>query len=74
MHYIKGTNLTVPDTLSRALSKDCVPEISEEELKCYIHTITTDLISDEKLQLLKQETVRDHTIQALYTWTIPHES
>lgn len=55
-------------SLSRASLKDCVPEISDDELQCYIRTITTDLISEEKLKLLQEETVKDHTLHTLYTY------
>ena len=66
MHFIKGSLLTVADTLSRASLKDCTPEISDEVLKCFVHTITSNyLISESKMKQFQEETLNDKTMQVL---------
>ena len=48
LHYIKDKDLIVADDLSRSSLNECVPEINEQDMKSYIHTVlTTDLISDK---------------------------
>ena len=66
MHYIKGSLLTVADTLSRAALSDKTPEIEESEINCYVHLIESNyLISDYRLQQFKDETNADVTLQTL---------
>ena len=66
LEYIKGEHLYIPDTLSRSALNSCVPEISDEEVKFYVHTIlTTDLISRDNMVNLVSETNRDETLQLL---------
>ena len=66
LHYIKGSLLYIPDTLSRCSLKDCTPEINEDEIKFYVHSIiSTDLISDKMFKQLKEETHNDDTLQLL---------
>ena len=50
LHYIKGKDLIVADALSRNSLNECVSEISEKDMKSYVHSVlTTDLISDNLL-------------------------
>ena len=66
MHFIKGSLLTVADTLSRASLKDCTPEISDEDLKCFVHTITSNyLISESRMKQFQEKTLNDKTMQVL---------
>ena len=39
MHYIKGSQLTIPDALSRAPLSDVTAEIPEPEITYYVHSI-----------------------------------
>ena len=49
MNYEKGGNMVVTDTLSRAALSDSTPEILEEEISHYVHTVKANLpISDSK--------------------------
>ena len=67
LHYIKGSKLTVADALSRSSLKENVPEISEHEMSQYVHSIlTTDFISENLLNKLRDETKKDIILQDLY--------
>ena len=66
MEYIQGSKLTVADTLSRAPLNVEDPEISEEEMKFYVHSVVSKyLISDDKFILFQQETEKDDTLKLL---------
>ena len=66
MHFIKGSLLTVADTLSRASLKGCTPGISDEDLKCFVHTITSHyLISESRMKQFQEKTLNDKTMQVL---------
>ena len=55
MEYIQGSKLTVADTLSRAPLNVEDPEISEEEMKFYVHSVVSKyLIRDDKFILFQQ--------------------
>ena len=44
-----------------------VSEISEKDMESYVHSVlTTDLISDNLLGKLKEETQKDNILQDLY--------
>ena len=64
MHYIKGKHLYIPDTLSRSSLEESVPEISEDEIKFYVHKVVSkDLISDAKMKQLVDETKKDDVLK-----------
>eukprot|EP00112_Aurelia_sp_Birch-Aquarium-sp1_P025749 Seg874.5 transcript_id=Seg874.5/GoldUCD/mRNA.D3Y31 product="putative protein K02A2.6" protein_id=Seg874.5/GoldUCD/D3Y31 len=66
MHYIKGSQLTIPDALSRAPLSDTTPEIPESELSCYIHSVMSSLpISAAKHSQIAAETLKEATLQQL---------
>ena len=66
LQYIKGIFQYIPDHLSGSSLKDNTPEISDDELKLFIHSvISSDLISDARMDQLKEETRRDSTLQLL---------
>ena len=66
IHHIQGKFLTVADTLSRASVKDSKPEIEESEIISHVHSIESNyLISDYRLQQVKDETRKDETLQTL---------
>ena len=66
MPSIKGLLLTIADILSRASLKDSTPEISDEDLKCFVHTITSNyLISESRMKQFQEETLNDKTMQVL---------
>ena len=66
MHYIKGSQLTIPDALSRAPLGDTTPEIPESEISCCIHSIMSSLpISAAKHSQIAAETLKDVTMQQL---------
>ena len=66
MNYIKGSPLTITDTLSRAPLKHKKSEIDNAETSSYIHLIESNyLISDFRLQQFKDETKLDETLQTL---------
>ena len=49
MHYIKGSQLTNPDALSRAPLSDVTAEIPEPDVTYYVYSIMSGLsISDAK--------------------------
>ena len=52
MHYIQGSRLTVADTLSRAALKNCSPEIEDEEMRFYVHSVVSKyLISTNRYKV-----------------------
>ena len=66
MHYIKGSQLSIPDALSRAPLSDITPEIPETEITCHVHLIMSCLrISIAKHQQIAAETHVDPTMQQL---------
>ena len=66
MHYLPGKHLKVTDALSRASLSDCDPEIPEEELDHYVHTVMGSLpISSTRLQQFQSETESDSTLKRL---------
>ena len=68
MNYIKGSLLTVADTLSRAPLKNKKSEIDNAEINSHVHLIESNyLISDFRLQQFKDETSSDETLQTLLT-------
>lgn len=79
MQYIKGTHLIVADALSRASLEDNDPEIEEEELKYYVHSVVSNyLISDERLKQFQHETEIDETLTQLKIyidngWPLNHD-
>ena len=66
MHYIQGSRLTVADTLSRAALKNCSPEIEDEEMRFYVHSVVSKyLISANRLSQFQKETEKDESLQIL---------
>ena len=64
MNHVKGSLLTVADTLSRAPLKNKMSEIDNAEITSHIHlTESNYLISDFRLQQFKDETKSDETVQ-----------
>ena len=62
--------MTVSDA-SRATDIHSKPEISDEDMDCYVHYITDNLpISETRLQQLQAETRRDPTLNLLSQYTI----
>ena len=58
--------MNVTDALSRASLSDCDPEIPEEELDHYVHTVMRSLpISSTRLQQFQSETESDSTLMRL---------
>ena len=54
------------DALSRAPLRDDTPEIPQEELEVYIHTLHTQgLISTKRKDLIMKETAKDEELQTL---------
>ena len=43
LHYIKGKDLIVADALSRNSLNECVSEISEKDMKSYVHSVNNRL-------------------------------
>ncbi len=71
MKYIKGTSLTIPDTLSRASLPDSTPEIPESELSCYVHSVMSALpISAEKHAEIVNATSKDSTLLQLQSYVL----
>ena len=71
LNYIPGKHVIVADALSRAYLQDSTPEISETEMKAYIHTITQSFpMTDKKLNIYKQATAEDIVLQKLIGYTI----
>ena len=67
MNYVKGSLLTVADTLSRTPLKD-KSEINNAEITSYIHlTESNYLISNFRLQQFRDETKSDKALQTLLT-------
>ena len=66
MNYIKGSLLTVADTLSTVPLKNKKFEIDNAEINSHVHLIESNyLISDFRLQQFKDETSSDETLQTL---------
>ena len=66
LHYIKGSLLYIPDTLSRCSMDDSTPEISDAEINYYVHSIISkDLISDNMMKRLVIETQKDEILKIL---------
>ena len=66
MHCIKGSQLSIPDTLSRVPLSDTTPEITEPELTCYVHSIMTGVpVSIAKHHQIAAEAQVDSTMQQL---------
>ena len=58
--------MVVTDTLSEATLSDSTPEISEEEINYYVHTVKANLpISNSKFEQFVNETNADPTLQKL---------
>ena len=58
--------MAITDTLSRATLTDSTPEIPEEEISHYVHTLKANLpISDSKFEQSVNETNADPTLQKL---------
>ena len=58
--------MVVTNILSRAMLSDSTPEIPEEEINHYVHTVKANLpISDSKFEQFANETNADPTIQKL---------
>ena len=56
----------ISDTLSRAALRDTTPEIADDELNGYIHSVVATLpISDTRLKEFQLETSTDETLQNL---------
>ena len=69
MHYLKGSKLVIPYTLSRASLPDTTPEIPENELSAYVHSILSEIpISKTRLAQFATETANDATLQQLKTY------
>ena len=66
MNYIAGLKLIVADALSRIPLTDDTPEISQEEIEMYIHSIETEiLINEKRMTQFVTETVNDEDLQIL---------
>ena len=66
MHYIKGSQLCIPNALSHAPLSDITPEIPETEITCHVHLIMSCLpISIAKHQQSAAETHVDSRMQHL---------
>ena len=62
--YIPGKDMIVADALSRAQLSDVTPELTESEIKSYIHSIISNKpISDRKLEGIKKETEQDTALK-----------
>jgi hypothetical protein len=62
--YIPGKDMIIADALSRAQSSDVTPELTENEIKSYIHSIIINKpISDRKLESIKKETEKDTALK-----------
>ena len=60
LHYIEGSKLYIPDTLSRSSLKDSTPEITDVEMRYFVHTILSkDLISSNMMKRVVAETAKD---------------
>ena len=63
MNYVKGSLLTVADTLSRTPLKDNKSEINNAEITSYIHlTESKYLISNFRLQQFRDDSKLLHTL------------
>ena len=66
VNYVKGKELHVADTLSRAQLSDTTQEIDSEELELPIHTMIQNLpVSDTKKVQLQSATENDEQMQQL---------
>ena len=58
--------MKVSDTLSRAALKNSEPEISDHDMKFYVHSVVNSIpISDKKLTKVKIETEKDEVLSVL---------
>ena len=66
VNYVQGKHMHVADTLSRAAINDNTPEIPENELNTYIHSVITNLpISERRMEQFQSETSKDDNLQEL---------
>lgn len=64
--YIPGRESVIADALSRAYITDSEQEISDTEMDKYIHTIIKQYpMSDQKLNIYRDETGKDTTLKML---------
>jgi hypothetical protein len=65
--WVPGKELFIPDTLSRAYLKEEMDENTIKDLEIHVHAFSTSLpISNNKTDLLLQETATDDTMQELH--------
>ena len=70
LHYIRGSLLYIPDTLSRCSLDDNTPEISDNEMRYYVHSVVSkDLVSENMMNKLVVETEKDNTLRVLKEFT-----
>ena len=66
LNYIEGSLLYIPDTLSRSSLSDNTPELTDQEIQYYVHSvISKDLISDKMINKLILETENDDVLSLL---------
>ena len=65
MDYIAGSKLIIADALSRVPLTDDTPEISQEEVEMYIHSIETETLREKRMAQFVNETNQDEELQIL---------
>ena len=69
LEYNSGTTMKVSDALSRAAVKNSEPEISDFDMKFYVHAVINSIpISEKKLTKLKNETEKDEVLSTLKSY------
>ncbi|MCG7876437.1 MAG: RNase H-like domain-containing protein [Candidatus Thiodiazotropha endolucinida] len=63
VRYKPGSEMHVPDMLSRAYINETVDKELEEALRCHVHLVVSNLpYSDEKLKQIRNATKNDNTL------------
>ena len=69
VEYVPGKKMICSDTMSRAALNNTTTDLSPAQTESQVHSIMASIpVSDTKLDLIKEETAKDHQLQTVVSY------